>query len=219
MSREREHYADAATVPLDPGRPLLIVDADEVLLHFAEGFDRFLQARGLYLDLVSYRLHGNVKRREDQTPILDIEVTGLLDEFRADLDSLEAVEHAVEVITALRPQLDAVVLSNVNQAQALPRLRNLAALGFDMPLVINGGPKGPAVKTLARRAGRPVFFVDDIPQHLASVAEGAPDVFRIHLIGDARLKPLLPVSPHAHLRADNWREAGAFIRAKLAHRD
>ena len=82
MSREPQFYADAATVPLDPSRPLLIVDADEVLLRFAEGFDRFLQARGLYLDLVSYRLHSNVKRREDQTPILDIEVTGLLDEFR-----------------------------------------------------------------------------------------------------------------------------------------
>jgi hypothetical protein len=218
MSREPAYYTDAATVPLDPARPLLIVDADEVLLRFAEGFDRFLQARGLYLDLVSYRLHGNVKRREDQTPILDIEVTGLLDEFRSELDSLEAVEHAVDVVAGLRSQLDAVVLSNVNQAQALPRLRNMVALGFNMPLVINGGPKGPAVKTLARRGGKPAFFVDDIPQHLASVAEAAPDVFRIHLIGDERLKPLLPLSPHAHLRADNWREADAFIREKLAHK-
>ena len=216
MSREPTWYADAATVPLDPARPLLIVDADEVLLRFAEGFDRFLQARDLYLDLVSYRLHGNVKRREDQTPILDVEVTGLLDEFRSDLDSLEAVDDALDVIGGLRAQLDAVVLSNVNQAQALPRLRNFAALGFDMPLVINGGPKGPAVRTLARRGGKPVFFVDDIPPHLASVAEAAPDVYRIHLIGDERLKALLPLSPHAHLRADNWREADAFIREKLA---
>jgi hypothetical protein len=219
MTREPEYYADSATVPLDPSRPLLIVDADEVLLRFAEGFDRFLQARGLYLDLVSYRLHGNVKRREDQTPVLDIEVTGLLDEFRSDLDSLEAVDDAVDVIGALRAELDAVVLSNVNQAQALPRLRNFAALGFHMRLVINGGPKGPAVKTLARRGGKPVFFVDDIPQHLASVAEAAPEVFRIHLIGDERLKALLPLSPHAHLRADNWREADVFIREKLANRD
>jgi len=216
MIREPTWYGDAATVPLDPARPLLIVDADEVLLQFAEGFDLFLQARGLYLDLVSYRLHGNVKRREDQTPILDIEVTGLLDEFRTDLDSLQAVEHAVDVIGALQAKLDAVVLSNVSQAQALPRLRNFATLGFDMPLVINGGPKGPAVKTLARRGGKPTFFVDDIPQHLASVAESAPEVIRIHLIGDARLKPLLPLSPHAHLRADSWREADAFIREKLA---
>jgi hypothetical protein len=111
-----------------------------------------------------------------------------------------------------------VVLSNVNPSQAQARLRNLAALGFNMPLLINGGPKGPAVKTLAARAGRPVFFVDDVPNHHASAAELAPDVFRIHLVGDKRLKPLLPVSPHAHLRAADWREADAFIRAKLADR-
>jgi hypothetical protein len=219
MSRELQYYADPATVPLDPARPLLIVDADEVLLRFAEGLDRFLQPRGFYLDLVSYRLHGNVKRREDQTPLLNIEVTGLLDEFRAELDSLEAVEHAVDVVEGLRSELAAVVLSNVSQAQALPRLRNMAALGLNMPLVINSGPKGPAVKTLARRAGRPVFFIDDVALHHASVAEAAPDVFRIHLVGDERLKPLMPISEHAHLRADNWREVDAFIRQKLARGD
>mgnify|MGYP001545550120 FL=1 len=51
--------------------------------------------------------------------------------------------------------------------------------------------------------------------HLASAAEAAPDVYRIHLIGDERLKPLLPPSPHAHLRAEDWREARDFIRARL----
>ena len=56
-------YIDAATVPLRSRRPLLIVDADEVLLRFADGFDRFLRQRELFLDLTSYRLHGNVKRQ------------------------------------------------------------------------------------------------------------------------------------------------------------
>jgi hypothetical protein len=209
-------YTDAATVPLTPTRPLLIVDADEVLLRFAHGFDRFLDARGLYLDLVSYRLHGNVRRRGDATPLIDVEVTELLDEFRDKLDWLDPVDGAREMMTELTPLLDIVVLSNVTPLQAMPRLRNFTTLGLAVPLVTNSGPKGPAVKALARRSGRPVFFVDDIPQHLASVAEAAPDVFRIHLIGDERLKPLLPPSPHAHLRADTWEQAGAFIRAHLA---
>jgi len=208
-------HTGAAMVALSPDRPLLIVDADEVILRFAEGFDRFLRARALFLDLTSYRLHGNVKRLDDRTPVLDVEVTALLDEFRAELDSLEAVEHASEALAELKPHLDVVVLSNVSESQAPPRLRNLAALGFNFPLVVNAGPKGPAVKALAGRAASPAFFVDDIPQHLASAAEAAPDVYRIHLIGDERLKPLLPPSPHAHLRAEDWREAAAFIRARL----
>jgi hypothetical protein len=209
-------YIDAATVPLGRERPLLIVDADEVLLRFVQGLDRFLATRGLYLDLSSYRLYGNIRHRNDDAAVIDVEVAALLDEFRGDLDSLEPVEGAREALMALSPHLDVVALSNVTPSQAPSRLRNFAAHGFSLPLVVNSGPKGPAVKTLARRAGPPVFFVDDIPQHLASVAEAAPEVFRIHLIGDDRLKPLLPAAPHAHLRADTWPQAEAFIREKLA---
>lgn len=212
---ERAFHTEAATVPVRAGQPLLIVDADEVILRFVEGFDLFLRERALYLDLTSYRLHGNVKRLDDQTPALDVEVTVLLEEFRAELDSLQAVEHSREELAALSMHLDIVVLSNVTPVQAPPRLRNLAALGFDFPLITNAGPKGAAVKSLSARAAATSFFVDDIPQHLASAAEAAPEVFRIHLIGDERLKPLLPPSPHAHLRAEDWRDAGAFIRTRL----
>jgi hypothetical protein len=219
MTSSAQFYSDPATVPLSHERPLLIVDADEVLLRFADGFNRFLLSRGYYLDFVSYRLHGNVKRSDDGVPALDIEVTGLLDGFREELDTLEAADHAIEVIARLRSHLDAVVLSNVNASQAAPRLRNLAAHGFDIPLLTNSGPKGPAVKRLAQRAGKPVFFVDDISMHHKSVAELAPDVFRIHMVADERLKPLMPSSEHAHIRADDWRVAEAFIREKLALSD
>lgn len=208
-------YTDAATVPVRADRPLLMIDADEVVLAFAEGFERFLEGHGCYLDLVSYRLHGNVRRRDDRTPLIDIEVSGLLDEFRADLDSLGPVEGALEAVAALRGVLDVVVVSNISAAQAPARLRNLEALGLTAPLVANSGPKGPAVKALARRSGKPAFFVDDVPMHHASVAELAPDVIRIHLIGDERLKPLLPPAPHAHFRAQDWADADAYIRARL----
>src|SRR5258706_5227926 len=91
---------------LTPGRPLLVVDADEVLLRFAAGFDSFLKRRGLYLDLTSYRLHGNVKRCADSTAMLDVEVTALLDEFRSELDWLEHVEGARDCLQRLAPRLD-----------------------------------------------------------------------------------------------------------------
>jgi len=212
----RAFHTHPSTVPLDAEKPLLIVDADEVILRFADGFDRFLAERELFLDLTTYRLHGNVKRKDDGSRILDVECTALLDEFRADLDWLDAVEDAVDVLHGLAPQMNIVVLSNVSETQAPARLRNFEKLGLPFPLISNSGPKGPFVAALAARVKGPTFFIDDIPMHHASVAEGTPDVLRIHLIGDERLKPLLPVTPHAHLRAESWRDADAFIRARLA---
>jgi hypothetical protein len=207
--------SDAASVPLAANRPLLIVDADEVLLLFADGFDKFLAARDCSFEFASYQLFGNVRRRSDGAALPDEEVTQLLDAFREVFDSLAPVEGAREAIAELLPFLDVVVLSNMTASQVAPRLRNFDALGLALPLVINSGLKGASVKALAERAGRPVFYVDDIPRHLASVAAVAPDVFRIHLIGDERLRGFLPLSPHAHLRADRWSDAVAFIRARL----
>ncbi|MBU6297448.1 MAG: hypothetical protein KGJ79_06350 [Alphaproteobacteria bacterium] len=205
-----------ALTRLMPGRPLIITDADEVILRFVDGFDRFLRAQGLYIDLTSYRLHGNIKRLSDQAAVLDVEVTALLDEFRQNLDSLQPVEGAREALTSLSAVADVVVLSNVTEVQAQARRRNLLSLSLDFPLVANSGPKGPAVKALVARASAAAFFIDDLPQHLASVAEIVPTVFTIHLVGDSRLRGLLPASIHAHCRADTWPAAEAFIRAHLA---
>jgi len=210
------YYDDASSVPLSPTRPLLIIDADEVLLRFVDGFDKFLQGRGCYFDFASYHLHGNVRRQSDKTVVPESDANFFLDAFRDCFDSLDAVEGALDAIVALSADIDVVVLSNMTHSQAPARLRNLEALGLTIPLVINNGPKGPAVRALAARSGRPVFFIDDIPRHLASVGVEAPDVVRVHLIGDERLRPFVPLSPHAHLRAETWDDAVRFIRARLA---
>jgi hypothetical protein len=200
----------AAAATLTPGRPLVIVDADEVILRFVAGLDQFLRSRSLYLDLVSYRLHGNIKRSDDKSPVLDVEVTALLEEFRRDLDTLEAVDGAVDALRLIAEKANVVILSNVTKEQAISRQRNLVRCGFPYPLVCNTGSKGPAVRDLVVRAG-PSFFVDDIGPHLSSVASNAPRVFRIHMVGDERLKSVLPHCEHAHLRADDWKAAAAFI--------
>jgi len=205
----------AALLRLERGRPLVIVDADEVVLRFVDGFDRYLRRHGLYLDLGSYRLHGNVKRIDDDTAVLDVEVTALLEEFRGDLDWLEPVDGAREALAALSARAQLAVLTNITPAQAVPRARNLSALGIDCPLVSNTGPKGTAVKHLAEHVSSATFFVDDIPQHIVSVAQTAPQVTRIHLVGDEKLKPLLPPAKDAHFYAPDWPAAQRFIEDRL----
>jgi len=205
----------AALSRLERGRPLVIVDADEVVLRFVDGFDRYLRRHGLYLDLGSYRLHGNVKRIDDDTTVLDVEVTALLEEFRGNLDWLEPVDGAREALAALGARAQLAVLTNITPAQAVPRARNLSALGIDCPLVSNTGPKGTAVRHLAEHVSSATFFVDDIPQHIVSVAQTAPQVTRIHLVGDEKLKPLLPPAKDAHFYAPDWPAAQRFIEDRL----
>jgi hypothetical protein len=205
----------SAIARLAPGRSCLIVDADEVLLQFVAGFDRYLAARSLWLDLSTFRLHGNIKRRGNNEVLPNAEVTILLDDFRSDLHDLAEVPGASACLHRLSVDMDIVVLSNVSPSQAVYRQRNLQAIGMDYPLVSNSGLKGEGVRMLTENAGKPSFFVDDIPQHHESVAKIAPDVTRIHLIGDERLRPLLPPAAFADYRADDWKQAEAFIREKM----
>jgi hypothetical protein len=71
------------------------------------------------------------------------------------------------------------------------------------PMIINQGPKGPAVRTLAGRVLGPVLFVDDLLPNLDSVAEDAPRVLRVQMVADQGLRVVAPSSPR-HRRIDDW---------------
>lgn len=210
-----QYGVSAARDDLSRDRPLILVDADEVIFRFVAGFEEFLRLRGLGLDLGSYRLHGNVKRQNGGESVGDREVSELLAEFRHDLDSLSLVDGANEALKDLSRSCAIVVLSNVSPLQGGARRRNLDSLGFKFPLVCNSGPKGAAAKALSDCAGRPVFFIDDIPQHLLSVADMVPDAVLIQLVGDRRLKKVLPRCQKAHLCTDSWKDAADFMTARL----
>lgn len=204
-----------------PGRPVVITDADGVLLCFTGGFERFLAERELFLDLTSYRLEGAIRRMDDKTPILQVETMALIEEFREELDCLEAVDGAVEALAELSKVASIVVLSNVNHRQAVARMRNFAALGLDYPLIANDAgsgymaDKGHAVRTLAKKAAAPAFFIDDIPANLISAAAAAPEVKLVHLVESAVLRNLLGQDFPAHIHAESWDEAKRFILASL----
>ena len=95
------------------------------------------------------------------------------------------------------------------------RRANLLAHGIDFPVINNSGLKGPMVAALARDLGAPVFFVDDIPHHHASVATLAPGTHQIHFVADERLFRMATRSPHADLFTSDWTEAADHILATL----
>ena len=48
-------------IEIIPDKPLLISDADEVILNFVTCFEQYLTKNNLWYDLSSYSLFGNIK--------------------------------------------------------------------------------------------------------------------------------------------------------------
>ena len=203
-------------IRIDPTRPLIISDADEVLLQFMVGLERFLDRHACYMDITSFRIHGNVKHRASGDTVADETVTGLLKTFfESETGKLEAVPGATAALTGLSKHAQIIILSNLPETSRLARIENLLGHGIDYPVIAGKGPKGEVVKRLIENFTQPVVFIDDLPPHIASVATETPHVHRLHFIADTRLASLLPKAEDAHARIDTWPEAAAWITSVI----
>ncbi|CAI8399070.1 MAG: Uncharacterised protein [Rhodobiaceae bacterium UBA7378] len=208
-----EILAQLETLELDASRPLIISDADEVLLKFMAQLEHFLDKHGLWIDLDNYAISGNIKSRETNEPV---EFPDLIDAFfDAETHAIQPTIGAAQSLETLAARAQIIVLTNLPAKNKQARIDNLNAHGMDYPVVVGSGPKGPAVAWLKEHITAPVFFLDDIPHNVDSVAEHAPDVRRIHFIADPRLAKLIGPAKGATTRIDVWNEAYDWISQEL----
>lgn len=201
---------------LDPGRPLIVTDADEVVAYFIAGLERFLERQGHWLDLKSFAITGNIRQHGSNEAITREKVQDLLAEFfTTDTELLDPVDGAAEALLALNNRAQIIVLSNVPPSALEARQRWLRRHGMDYPLVANSGSKGLPLRFLASRISAPVFFLDDLPPHLDAVAEQASSVCLLHFIADKRLAALVGPANSCHMHTSHWPDARAFIEARL----
>ena len=204
------------TLELDPDRPLVISDADEVLLQFMRQFEIYLDRNDMWIDLSSFRLQGNIKYKGSDEAV-DITNRNIIDDFFvAETLNFSPVEGAAEALNALSKEAQIIILTNLPLAQKSERQINLSKHGMDYPVIVGSGLKGPAVKSLGEKINAPLFFLDDIPHNINSVAEYVPTSGRIHMIADPRLSKLIGAAEGASARIDQWQEAQAWILDKLA---
>lgn len=206
-----------ADLKLDPARPLLISDADEVLFDFMLSFVGYVEEQGHYYDWKSFALTGNIRRPSDHGALSPAEVRILINTFFAErTETIPAVEGAAAALQALSEDgVQVLVLSNLPLAQRADRARALARNGMDYPIIANAGLKGPTVRALAAQIERQAAFVDDIGHHHESVAEHAAGVHRLHYSSHPRLRALQGHIPTAHHQAESWEELEAELRARL----
>ena len=199
------------------GRPLVICDVDEVIVHFTRDFEDYIGLHGLWLDTSSFALNGNIRYRETNAPAPDALVAEMIgDFFETRTRHMQEIDGAVSALLAFGEKADVVLLTNLPHTAGDHRRENLKSHGLPYPVVTNSGPKGPAIRNLWERGGRPVVFIDDNPSYIASAHAYAPEVHLIHFLHDDRFARHIEPLDYVALRTASWDEARPQVLSLIA---
>ncbi len=194
------------------GRPLVICDVDEVIVHFTRDFESYIGEEDLWLDTSSFALNGNIKCRRTGDPAPDDRVMDLINRFFEERTRhMQPIDGAIESLLHIGDVADVVLLTNLPHSAGDHRRANLAGHGLPFPVITNSGPKGPAINHLVSQTGKPAVFIDDSPHFIASAQEHAPDVHLIHFLHDERFARHIAPLDYVSLRTDRWDEAKPHI--------
>jgi len=197
-------------------RPLVIVDVDEVLGLFMQGFGAFIAERGYELRFERFALFQNIYRPGAAEHLDLAEGRELFNAFfRAGCGEIEPAPGAVAALNRLKARAEILILSNA-PAEA-ERLRGdwLKRHGLPRALILSSGPKGPITAGLVAQTSGKTAFVDDLIPNLDSVAEHSPATATFQHVADLRLRPLAPRSDR-HPRIDDWAALGEAIEAAVS---
>jgi len=199
-------------------RPLIITDCDEVLLHMVVPFRQWLdEHHQVHFDMRERGFSEALRHKDSGVPLERELVWQLLvGFFDTEMHRQMPIAGAVEAMGRLSRIADIVVLTNIGQRHHQQRVEQLAAHGLDHPVHWNHGPKGaPLAAILAERRPPVALFIDDLAEHHESVAEHAPEVWRLHMVGEPEIAPDVAPASFAHGRIDDWAAAEAWIAARL----
>ncbi|WP_088309158.1 hypothetical protein [Novosphingobium sp. B 225] len=203
------------------GKPLIISDCDEVLLHMIVPFGEWLEES----QPVSFKLIGNdfgnaIRHKDSGEPIDPAEIWKLLNLFfDNEMHRQSPIAGAVGSINTLAEHADVVILTNLHDKHNAARQRQLADHGMPYRVFTNQGPKGPALQAiLDEYQPSKAVFIDDLAQHHGSAAELVPHIDRLHLCGEPTLAPHIKCgfeAGHAHARIDTWEHALPWLLSRL----
>jgi hypothetical protein len=175
---------------IDPERPLIVVDVDEVLAMFMEGFERFIGRHGLEMRIDKFALFQNIYR-PGETQHLDVAAGRKLfeDFFESDVGDIDVAPGAVEAMAAWARSATIVILTNAPDQSRRKRAQWLIDNAMPYPLIVNSGLKGPPAS--------------------------APAVRRFQMVADPRLRPYAFCAPERHTRIDHWPTMGKAVADAL----
>jgi hypothetical protein len=199
-------------------RPLLITDCDEVLLHMLVHFSDWLEeAHGYLFRLETSDFSKAIRDSGTGEPVSPDRVWPLLEGFfDGEMHRQNIVPGAAEALQRIGEEADIVVLTNLGDRYEAARIEQLARFEIRHRVLCNRGGKGkPVVELLEEMRPSVAVFVDDLAVHHQSVAELAPEVWRLHMIAEPKVARLIPPAAHAHARIDDWGAAVPWIVARF----
>lgn len=207
------------------GRPLIVCDCDEVLLHMVVPFrDWLAESQGVTFHMGSNDFAKAMRWTETGEQVESAEIWRLLRAFfDTEMHRQTPIAGAVEAARELSERADVVVLTNLIDAHRDSRQSQLDTHGIAARVFTNQGPKGPALKAIIEEyQPSHTWFVDDLPQHHRSaremLAEVPGGITTLHLCGEPLLAPHIDcahAAGHADARIDSWAEALPWLLDRI----
>ncbi|WP_235919395.1 hypothetical protein [Aureimonas psammosilenae] len=196
---------------------LLLLDIDEVVLHFIDPFSTLLEEFGARLTPSSFRLTGNVHSIATGAAVSGNELDRVTQRLYEEQEERQMpVEGVGPALTALSELADIVFLTAMTPSHYESRRRLLDKAGLRFPMIATQRSKGGvAAELMEKRTGR-LVFVDDLPPNLVAVSRSVPEARLVHLMATTLFRDCLPPLPPGARQAKNWPEATDVIRSLLA---
>ena len=205
------------SIEIIPDKPLLITDADEVLLNFVSCFQEYLKKNNLWYDLSSYSLFGNIKDHSNNA-IENTQVSFHLENFfKTNARVITFAKDSIKYIKLLIEKLNfqIIVLTNIPYKYLEDRRICFKNNGLDLPMIAGSGPKGKIIKELISNHKDKNFFIDDLAPHIISSKDHADQVKTIHYISNKELSKLAITPDQADIRANSWKEIYTYIENEI----
>ncbi len=213
-SLDREVLNQIGNLNINRNKPLLISDADEVILNFVQAFETYLNSIGLYYDLSSYALFGNIKKIKENIAIENDQITKhITDFYNLHTEEISFVNESIKYLGKIKNDLDCqiIVVSNLPHHNREKREISFRKNGLDFPIISNSGLKGLTIKEIAKNQKNKIFFIDDISANLLSAYNEVDGIKLIHYISDKRLEKLASTPEEVDFKAKDWKEIYNYL--------
>ena len=108
-----------------------------------------------------------------------------------------------------------IILTNMPNEYVINRIKALENNGMFYDVIVNKGGKGQVCAELEKKTDNSVFFIDDSPNQIASVAYKTKNIFKIHFLQNPKLLKILPQVNESDYNTNDWKQIKEIILSNI----